>query len=281
MNDAFRVLNKPTSVCISRVKEETPLSNTFFFQLEGIQASPGQFFMVWIPGIDEIPMSISKIDNPGNEYGFTVAMVGEATRALYDKEQGDIIGIRGPYGRGFTLDDPIKNPCIVGGGTGMAAVKPLLHTFLTSKSRVTVINAARTESQLLYHEELGAIQHSGIKYLTSTDDGTCGEQCFGHELLEMLLRAEQDKIEKVFCCGPEIMMERIFDLCQKHDLPLEISMERVMRCGFGICGLCGLDDGGLMVCKDGPVFSSEDIKEISEFGKYKRDFSGAKKSNQG
>ena len=80
----------------------------------------------------------------------------------------------------------------------------------------------------------------------------------------------------VYACGPEIMLYKLFQVCEKHQIEYYASLERIMRCGTGLCGLCALDPLGLLVCKDGPIFSSEILRELEDFGKFKRDFSGKK-----
>jgi len=80
----------------------------------------------------------------------------------------------------------------------------------------------------------------------------------------------------VYACGPEKMNYKIFQICEKHNIELQASLERIMRCGCGLCGLCSIDPLGLLVCKDGPIFSSKDLRRMEDFGKYRRNFTGKK-----
>jgi len=80
----------------------------------------------------------------------------------------------------------------------------------------------------------------------------------------------------VYACGPEIMIYKVFQICENYNIELKASLERIMRCGCGLCGLCSIDPLGLLVCKDGPVFSSKDLRRMEDFGKYRRDFTGKK-----
>ena len=97
--------------------------------------------------------------------------------------------------------------------------------------------------------------------LIATDDGSCGRKCFTTEILEELLRDnKKNKIKVVYTCGPEIMMKKILDICNKYKIKCEESLERIMKCGFGVCGACMCNDK--LVCKDGPVFTRAEIKAM-------------------
>ncbi|MEX2754356.1 MAG: dihydroorotate dehydrogenase electron transfer subunit [Candidatus Sigynarchaeota archaeon] len=270
------LINKPVPVKILEKIAETTRIFTLKFAVPGVQPTPGQFFMIWVPGVDEIPMSVSSIDNENGIYEISVAAVGDATKALCAKNAGDLIGVRGPYGNGFNTETNSNDICIIGGGVGMAAVKPVISELAKSDKNIIVINAARTEGDLLYHAYFKKHFITGKTYFTSTDDGTCGEKCFGHELLVNLLEKQHAKLERVYTCGPELMMYQVFMACKKHGIELEASLERMMRCGNGLCGLCAMDPSGFLVCKDGPVFSTDQLGTLTEFGNYTRDFTGKK-----
>jgi dihydroorotate dehydrogenase electron transfer subunit len=158
----------------------------------------------------------------------------------------------------------------------MAALKPIIPELSKSGKNLVLINAARTEGELLYHASFKKKLIPGKTYFTSTDDGTCGEKCFGHELFLKLLEQQEVKLERVYTCGPELMMRQVLMACKKHGIQVEASLERMMRCGNGLCGLCAMDPGGLLVCKDGPVFATDRLDTLTEFGNYTRDFSGKK-----
>ncbi len=273
MADKQSLINKPIPVKILEKIPETARIATLKFAVPGVRPAPGQFFMVWIPGVDEIPMSVAMIDNDRGIYGISVAAIGEATSALCAKDPGDLIGIRGPFGNGFDISTKDQAACIIGGGVGMAALKPIVSE---RPKNLYVINAARTEGELLYHASFKKSMIPGKTYFTSTDDGTCGEKCVGHELLENLLDQGKLKVDKVYTCGPELMMRQVLMACKKRAIQVEASLERMMRCGNGLCGLCAVDPSGLLVCKDGPVFSADRLDALTEFGNYKRDFSGKK-----
>ena len=110
--------------------------------------------------------------------------------------------------------------------------------------------------------------------IITTDDGTCGRKCFTTTILEELLKNKKNKIKIVYTCGPEIMMKKVLDICNKYKIECEASLERVMKCGFGVCGSCMIND--VTVCKDGPVFNSKQLNKMSEFGNFARLKSGKK-----
>nr|MDO8114275.1 dihydroorotate dehydrogenase electron transfer subunit [Candidatus Sigynarchaeota archaeon] len=276
MDAQQKVFTKPAPVKILEKTKETARITTIKFSLHGISPVPGQFFMVWVPGIDEIPMSVSSIDNTSGIYEISIAAIGDATKALCGKQPGELIGIRGPFGNGFKLDTPEKKICFIGGGVGMACLKPAIDVLVKSRKDMIVVNAARTENELLYHTRFKKDLVISKTYFISTDDGSCGEKCFGHELLLKLIETSKLKIEKIYTCGPELMMKQVFLACKKFKINIEASLERMMRCGNGLCGLCAVDPTGLLVCKDGPIFTLDRLDKLNEFGNYTRDFSGKK-----
>jgi dihydroorotate dehydrogenase electron transfer subunit len=234
-------------------------------------AVPGQFLMLWIPDVDEIPISISDLTRNGL-VSVTVAKIGEATEALHQKEKDDLIGLRGPLGRGFTLK--AEKALIIGGGIGLAPLKFLARKLLENGAKISFMMGAKTKAELIFQEEMDELltKHGG-NLLASTEDGTSGFKGLVTDLLEEVL--SNGKFEAIYACGPEPMLTKAFEVAEKHSVPFEASLERFMRCAIGLCGSCVV--GKYRVCKDGPVFSSEQLREIkSEFGKFKRDSSGKK-----
>jgi dihydroorotate dehydrogenase electron transfer subunit len=280
-------LNKPYLTPVLEIKTESAKVKSFTVEYnpinEKIHMYPGQFVMVWIPGIDEIPMSISKI-GLDNTIRISVAAVGEATEALHKLKLGEKIGIRGPYGTWYKPQPGMA--IIIGGGIGMASVMPLIHHYCSMKNDMrtnfTVIEGARTKSELLFEEEINHMLHDRSALQICTDDGSCGFKGFTTEKLDELLQIElnllktkkEDHAITVYACGPEKMLKKVFDLCNKYQIPAQLSLERMMRCGFGICGLCALEPTGLLVCRDGPIFTSDELVPVTDFGKIHRDFSG-------
>ena len=255
----------PRVVEIKNTKIEAKNIKTIFFNFPSKNIIPGQFLMIWIPGLDEIPMSVSYIKD--REIGFTFRKVGEATKALYDLKKGDKIGVRGPYGNGFTIKG--ENILVVGGGTGIATLAPLIEKILSTKKRsVTVIFGVKTKDELFFTRRF-----RNIDLKISTDDGSTGFKGLASELAEKIIKEEN--FDQVITCGPEKMMKKIVDICNSHKLPIQASLERYIKCGIGLCGQCCIGEG-LRVCKDGPVFEGDILGKIPEFGYFKRDASGRK-----
>jgi dihydroorotate dehydrogenase electron transfer subunit len=243
-------------VTITRVVEETPTIRTFRFSRR-VAARPGQFVMVWVPGVDEIPMALSSADS------ITVQRVGEATSALFALDAGDRIGIRGPLGNGFLFSG---RTLAVAGGVGAAPLRPLA---LAGRAD-TFLLGARTEAELPYRDELSRLTDLRI----ATDDGTAGHHGFVTRLLEACDPASYDH---VCVCGPEVMMKAVLAVLEQAGCAEkgQFSLHRYMKCGVGICGSCCIDPAGLRVCRDGPVFTGDQLAD-SEFGRYARDASGRK-----
>jgi dihydroorotate dehydrogenase electron transfer subunit len=266
------LMGNPTSVQISNMITETPRSKTLQFSLQGpIEFLPGQFVMVWVPGIDEIPMSVSSWNTP--EMGITVQSIGEATQALVSMSKGDWIGIRGPFGNPFSIDS--KRSLVVGGGVGIAPLKPLVYNLVDSGSKVTLVIAAKTKNELIFLGEFENLQNSNLKVEIATDDGSLGFQGVATDAVVQFL--EGNKFDTMYTCGPEVMMAGLHDIAKKKKIRFQASLERFMKCGCGICGTCAMDPTGQLVCADGPVFTGEQLAGLTNFGKYHRDAVGMKK----
>jgi len=239
----------------------------------------GQFVMIWVPGIDEIPMSISRYDEKGN-WSITVKNIGECTNALHELKVGDYIGVRGPLGNYFRIpQEKTKNIFIIGGGIGLAPLRFLASELYKENIKFTVIEGAKNESELIYVDEFHMFMDKDSTVSFCTDDGSYGQEGFASDIFKNIIKdySQEDLYNTiVYTCGPEIMMYEVFQICEKYNIELQASLERIMRCGCGLCGLCVLDPLGLLVCKDGPIFSSNDLRNIGDFGKNKRDFSGKK-----
>jgi len=264
--------NRMRVVHLIEVKTENPTVKTFTFLDEMcISANPGQFVMVWIPGVDEIPISLSGINKSGLS-SITVNGVGDASRALNQKKKGELIGIRGPFGNGFVLTG--KNVMVVGGGTGIGPLMPLIEGLVKVESKITVMSGAKSRENLLFLDRLDKTLSDVDSELSfTTDDGSYGIECLVTNHVEQKLKKE--KFDMIYTCGPEQMMYNLFLLTEKYRVPMQASMERIMRCSIGLCGSCAI--GKLRVCKDGPVLTSEQLRSVKdEFGKLYLDFTGKK-----
>ncbi len=242
---------RPVNAVITKIVDETPAIRTFFFDTS-FELIPGQFVMVWIRGVDEIPMALSY------ENAITVQKVGPATSALFELEVCDSVGIRGPFGNGFGMEK--GHILLVSGGVGAAPLAPLAEKANASGIKVTTLLGARTKEELLFRERFEAVGDVRV----ATDDGSEGMHGFVTQLIE-----EPDRYSQIYCCGPEIMMKKVLDKVTPSKA--QFSLHRYIKCGIGICGACCID--GLRVCRDGPVFSG-DALEKSEFGVYGRNECG-------
>ncbi len=256
-------MNRPfATMILSNTLEATDVK-TITFHHPG-EMSPGQFFMVWIPGVDEIPMSVSQITH--DVKGVTFRNIGDATAALARLKKGDHIGIRGPYGNGFTLSG--KRPLFVGGGTGIGMLAPLVEQAQKKKLQSTIILGVRTKDQLFFEDRF---RRTGATVLVSTDDGSVGYKGFASDLAKDIIKKE--RIDAVYTCGPEQMMSALLSICKT--VPFQASLERYMKCAIGICGQCCIGTG-LRVCVDGPIFDGTALKKIQDFSVYRRDAAGRK-----
>ena len=260
--------NKHRITKILEIKTESPTVKTFTFKDKiCAKAKPGQFLMLWIPSVDEIPLSILDAEEDGN-VSVAVKKVGEATKALHNKKVGDLIGLRGPFGNSFTLKE--GKILLVGGGTGIAPLHFLTKKLAPKASKLTLIIGAKTRQELLFMEKLKKFCGEE-RLLATTDDGSYGVKGLASELSETILTKE--KYDAIYACGPEQMIRKVFETAEKTGISIEASLERLMRCAIGLCGSCVI--GKYRVCKDGPVFNGDQLREVKEeLGISKRDFDG-------
>ena len=250
----------PQMLEISDVVQEGKDQKSFFFK-HPIDCKPGQFVMVWLPGVDEKPMAISY--HKKNEFAFTSQAIGKFTNELDKLKKGGKVGIRGPYGRCFSSRN---NACIVAGGIGISSVSTLIDKL----KNPLIIYGARSKAHLIYLK-----RYKNKNLIITTDDGSYGRRGFTTDALNEILNKNK-KIRIVYTCGPEFMIKKVFEVCEKHKVECEASLERYMACGFGICGKCMINDK--ICCVDGPVFNSKQLKTFTEFGYFTRLKSGRKVS---
>lgn len=262
--------HRPRVVQVLEVAEVSPkLKSVSFKDKLTATAMPGQFGMVWVPSADEVPMSLLPSGN-GDIVTITVKERGEGSRALLRKTKGDLIGIRGPYGNGFTYADE-RDVLMIGGGTGVIPLIALLRTLAPTGVRCSFVIGANTSRELLYLNEIQRLSaQTGGSCRVATDDGSAGTMGLATDEATKLLHAKP--FDRVYTCGPEMMIKKVVDLCAKAHITAEAGLERIFKCGSGICGSCCI--GPYLVCKDGPVFNSKTLKQLPEFGKSTRDASG-------
>ncbi|MEM0359986.1 MAG: dihydroorotate dehydrogenase electron transfer subunit [Candidatus Diapherotrites archaeon] len=255
----------PTCYKIKKIVQETPSIKTFYLSAS-IDSLPGQFVMVWIPAFDEKPFALTKA---GKGIAITAKKRGPFTEKLFSLKEGDLLGIRGPYGKGFDFCKS-KRVCIVGGGIGVAAVILLAEELSKKKTKIDFVQGSKCEEEVLFKKRISKIAELHV----ATEDGSCGAKGSACIMLEKLLK--EKKFDCVYCCGPEQMMVSVLALCNKFKVPAQFAVERYMKCAHGICGNCSLDEH--LCCTDGPVFTKEQLNKSKEFGKVHYEKTGKKEA---
>jgi len=232
----------PKVLTIKKVISENFRTKTFVTDKK-INARPGQFIMVWLPGKAEKPFSLTNND----PLTFTVMSVGNFSKTLNNQiKAGNKVWFRGPFGKGVFKSAPGKK-VLVNGGCGCVPLYYLVKMIKDKKS-CRVIVGGKTKKELLFDKRFKKL---GLKVIITTDDGSEGLKGFTIDALEKILAKE--KISCVYACGPKIMLRKVAEMCDKFKVKYQISLEAIMKCGFGICGSCSC--GGKLVCEDGPVFT--------------------------
>ncbi len=270
----------PYPVRIKEIVTETEDRNlkTFKFQFlntsdeEAFAYTPGQFAELSVPGKGEIPIGIASSPTEKGYVTFTVNKVGLVTRHLHNMNEGDVMGIRGPLGNWYPWDEMEgKNVVIIGGGFAFTTLRSSIVYMLHPDNRsrfgdITVVYGARSPGMLLYKEELAAWEQRDDIHMHITVDGTDDPDWkynvgFVPTITEQKITSSENAIAIV--CGPPVMIKFTQPVLEKLGFPPEriiLSLEMRMKCGIGICGRCNIGDK--YVCKDGPVFSLAQLKEM-------------------
>ena len=229
---------------ITKRVKNTPTVVSLYFKWD-VKVLPGQFVMVWVPGYGEVPMSLSQTED---EKCITVKAYGDSTKKLIETEAGEWIFLRGPYGKPFSSTS--GNKLLIGGGSGMASLKPLIDR------NATGIIASRTFDELLFSDEFDEDHRIEV-----TEDGKKGIKGIVTDGIEVV---NPEDFSMIYVCGPEKMLKAVYDKIKKLNVNAEFSMERSMKCGIGLCDSCSVD--GFQVCVDGPVFNMKQLNGMTEFG---------------
>jgi NAD(P)H-flavin reductase len=265
---------------VRRVVPETPDTATYWLTLldPGARAAyrfrPGQFNMLSIFGAGEVAISISSDPGHPARLAHTVRSTGRVTNLFPRLQPGDQVGVRGPFGRGWPVDEAAGGDLLImAGGLGLAPLRPAIYEAMRRRDefgRVVVLVGARTAEHLLYRGELDAwgdtMRGRGLE-VGLTVDVADDAWPYGHGVVTTLLEpaAMDPGRTTAFICGPEIMMRFAVRALIERWIPasrIHLSMERNMQCGVGVCGHCQL--GPLFVCCHGPVFRYEDVAELME-----------------
>ena len=230
---------------------------------------PGQFNMIYAFGKGEVPISISGDPDKSNPLVHTIRAVGQVTKTICHFKTGEIIGIRGPFGTHWPVEQAVgKDVVIVAGGIGLAPLRPVMYYLLLRREnygKVILLYGARTPNDLLFQKELHKWRSNlNLEVQVTVDAGPSdwyGNVGVVTKLIPLISINSSDAV--VMICGPEIMIRfTVMEFLQNGIDPEQIfiSMERNMKCGIGLCGHCQF--GPFFVCKDGPVFQLNQIKHL-------------------
>ncbi len=263
----------PEPYRVRRVRRET--ADTFTLELEpahggeALRFAPGQSAMLYVFGVGEVPISICGDPADRAVLVHTVRAVGAVSRALTTRKRGDLVGVRGPYGSAWPVDEAAGHDVLaIPGGIGLAPLRPAIYRLLAQRERygnVTVLYGARTPDDLLYRRELERWRGRLDCEVAVTVDRAAGDWRGTVGVVTTLIpRARFDPARTVaMVCGPEVMMRFVALELQKRGLPpnrIFISMERNMKCFIGLCGHCQF--GPTFICRDGPVFPYDRLQGL-------------------
>ncbi|MFN3396488.1 MAG: FAD/NAD(P)-binding protein [Thermodesulfovibrionales bacterium] len=267
----------PFEATIKWIKKETRDTSTYAISIKDREIKrsysfiPGQFNMIYIPGIGESPISISSAPHD-HDLTHTIRIAGDVTTAIGRLNHGDSLYLRGPFGRGWPVEEAEEREVmIIGGGLGIAPLRSVIRELVKSRrkrvesKRGRILYGAKSPKDIIFRDEFPRYREAFDIYLTvdkaDPEEYWRGETGF---VTNLIGRMSFDPLNTVvFICGPEAMMQAVIRELILKGVPGEkifLSMERNMNCGVGICGHCMF--GPQFVCKDGPVFRFTDIEEF-------------------
>ena len=264
---------QPLPFVIQRVLRET--EDTFTVELEALDGAtpipfaPGQFNMVYVFGVGEIPISISGDPALPSILVHTTRAVGTVTKAMDRLRKGDVLGIRGPYGSAWPIERAIGQDIVfVAGGIGLAPLRPALYHVVTHRERfgkVVLLYGTRSPADILFRAELENWRaRFDLDVYVTVDRAMSGWKGNVGVVTTMIPKAPFDPRNSLaMVCGPEIMMRFTAAELLKRGLDqdsISVSLERNMKCGIGLCGHCQF--GPVFVCKDGPVFPYRQVRDM-------------------
>lgn len=263
---------RPIEATVEGIISETPTIKTFALRIkEPFEFRTGQFIELSLPGIGEAPFTPSSDPNIKDKIDVTIMKVGHVTSLLHASQKNISVGIRGPYGKGYPLETfKGKDILIVGGGVGLAPLRSLLFSLfaeIDNYKKVVLCYGARTSSDILYKDSLP--EWSKKKKTTVITSVDVGDPTWKGNvgLVTTILKEPPVDLKNAISvvCGPPIMMKfvtlKLLDIGFKPQ-DIYLSMEKNMSCGLGKCGHCRI--GKFYACKDGPVFTYEQLKDIHD-----------------
>lgn len=259
---------------VQQVRRET--DDTFTLELGAANGrtrpfdfAAGQFNMLYVRGVGEVPISISGDPGRPDTLVHTTREVGAVTRAMRTLKKGDVIGVRGPFGEGWPLDAAVgQDAVIVAGGIGLAPLRPAIYRLLAQRDRygkVVILYGTRTPGDILFRREIEAWRaRLDLDVYVTVDRSTEGWHGNVGVVTRLIPRAPFDPAKALaMICGPEIMMRFTALELMRRGVDADriyVSMERNMKCGIGLCGHCQY--GPTFICKDGPVYRYDAISGL-------------------
>ncbi len=272
--ESHRQLYVPKIAILEKIVPETELEKLFVFRFEDgrpLGHRAGQFVEVSLPGIGEAPISIASAPCEDPIFELCVRRIGNVTTALHNLAEGAYVGIRGPFGNGFPLEElEGQDVLIVAGGIGMIPVRPLIHHILCNRNdyrNFTIFYGMKRPEEMLFREEIAQWQESGVVDVRLTVDRPHPDWS-GHVGVVTTLFPEVEldpPRTRVVVVGPPVMYRFVIMECKNKGIADEhiiMSLERHMKCGVGKCGHCQINNK--YVCLDGPVFTYSELKHLWE-----------------
>lgn len=264
---AFELVPRPAT--IEKITEESRDVKSFVLKLKEshvIDARPGQFVEITVQGYGEATFAITRMSEGKQEFTISVKRIGHLTKILHRATMGDIVGVRGPYGNSFPVDAwKGKGVVIIGGGIGLAPLRPVIDHILEHRKAfgdLEIIFGARSPADILYKDDLRSWEKDkSISLYTTIDvpfEGWNGRVGVVPTVMKDLSIKPDNKVAVV--CGPPIMIKFAVAALKElgwSDDKIFTTLEMKMQCGIGQCGRCNI--GEKFICKDGPVFSLDQI----------------------
>ena len=265
----------PSMATVTEVRPETPDISTFVVTFddptlrESFTYRAGQFAEMSVFGVGECPIGIASSPTSKGFLEFCVRAVGTVTNAIHDLEAGDKVGVRGPLGNSWPIEEiEGKDLLFIGGGIGLPPLRSLIRYVLDNRDRygaVEIVYGARSPQDLVYKDELREWdERPDVAFYVTVDvgdetwDGPVG---FVPPFLKEINPSPENKV--AFTCGPPIMIKLVVDALEEMgygDADIVTTLEMKMKCGVGKCGRCNIGDK--YICRDGPVFSFEQLRKI-------------------
>jgi sulfite reductase subunit B len=259
---------------IVKTKQMTAQEKFFEIELDGqerLDHDPGQFVMVSIAGVGDAPISVSSSPTKRSTFDLVVRNAGKLTAALHALKEGDVVGIRGPFGTGFPTQILEGNDLMfVAGGLGIVPLRSLINFVIDNRrdfGKVNILLGCKTSKDMLFGDEVDIWSERLDVNFNCTVDKTDPDWKGNVGLITSLIPGVTLDPDRTFAvvCGPPIMYKFVIKELLKKDIPerqIILSLERHMKCGVGKCGHCQI--ANYYCCKDGPVFTYEQIKNNIE-----------------